>query len=128
MHLTSTFAAWSDHDTRLLIACALGLASIIVLISALKLAPFLSILVGTFVAGFTAGLPLEAVASAFSKGAGGLLGDVGIIIARRDARCINGGVRRCRQAGLDHSRSLHATVLALVDGAGGNRDRLAALF
>jgi GntP family gluconate:H+ symporter len=81
VHLTSTFAAWSDHDTRLLIACALGLASIIVLISALKLAPFLSILVGTFVAGFTAGLPLEAVAGAFSKGAGGLLGDVGIIIA-----------------------------------------------
>ena len=35
MHLTSTLAAWSAHDTRLLIACALGLASIIVLISAL---------------------------------------------------------------------------------------------
>lgn len=59
----------------------LGLALIIVFISVLKLAPFLSILVGTFAAGFSAGLPLEAVASAFSKGAGALLGDVGIIIA-----------------------------------------------
>jgi len=59
----------------------LGLALIVVLIRALKLAPFLSILVGTFAAGFTAGLPLEAIAGAFSKGAGALLGDVGIIIA-----------------------------------------------
>ncbi|GAB7524004.1 GntT/GntP/DsdX family permease [Paraburkholderia sp. 2C] len=81
MHLTATFTPWSAHDTRLIFSCALGLALIIVFISALKLAPFLSILVGTFAAGFTAGLPLEAVASAFSKGAGALLGDVGIIIA-----------------------------------------------
>jgi GntP family gluconate:H+ symporter len=81
VQLTTTLTAWSAHDTRLLLACALGLASIIVLISALKIAPFLSILIGTFVAGFTASLPLEAVASAFSKGAGALLGDIGIIIA-----------------------------------------------
>jgi GntP family gluconate:H+ symporter len=81
VQLTTTLAAWSSHDTRLLLACALGLASIILLISALKIAPFLSILIGTFVAGFTASLPLEAVAGAFSKGAGALLGDIGIIIA-----------------------------------------------
>ncbi|WP_144155889.1 gluconate:H+ symporter [Paraburkholderia sp. BCC1885] len=81
MHLPTTLAPWSPHDTRLILSCALGLALIIVFISVLKLAPFLSILVGTFAAGFAAGLPLEAVASAFSKGAGALLGDVGIIIA-----------------------------------------------
>ncbi|HVE10347.1 MAG TPA: gluconate:H+ symporter [Paraburkholderia sp.] len=81
MHLTTTFTPWSAHDTRLILSCLLGLAVIIVAISALKLAPFLAILVGTFAAGFTAGLPLDAVASAFSKGAGALLGDVGIIIA-----------------------------------------------
>ncbi len=81
MHLTTTLAPWSSHDTQLILSCALGLALIIVFISVLKLAPFLSILVGTFAAGFSAGLPLEAVASAFSKGAGALLGDVGIIIA-----------------------------------------------
>jgi len=78
---TTTLAPWSAHDTQLLIACALGLAIIIVSISVLKLAPFLSILVGTFAAGFTAHEPLEAIAQAFSKGAGALLGDVGIIIA-----------------------------------------------
>lgn len=81
MHLTSTLTPWSPHDTQLILSCVLGLALIIVFISVLKLAPFLSILVGTFAAGLSAGLPLEAVASAFSKGAGALLGDVGIIIA-----------------------------------------------
>ncbi|GJG99956.1 gluconate:H+ symporter [Paraburkholderia terrae] len=81
MHLTAPLSPWSAHDTRLILSCALGLALIIVFISALKLAPFLSILVGTFAAGFTAQLPLETVASSFSKGAGALLGDVGIIIA-----------------------------------------------
>ncbi|MCX4163329.1 MULTISPECIES: gluconate:H+ symporter [Paraburkholderia] len=81
MHLTTTLTPWSPHDTRLILSCALGLVLIIVFISALKLAPFLSILVGTFAAGFSAGLPLEAIASAFSKGAGALLGDVGLIIA-----------------------------------------------
>jgi gluconate:H+ symporter, GntP family len=72
---------WSPHDSQLIVACLVGLGLIIVFISALKLAPFLSILVGTFAAGFVAGLPLESVAGAFSKGAGALLGDVGIIIA-----------------------------------------------
>lgn len=81
MHLTAPLSPWSAHDTRLILSCALGLALIIVFISALKLAPFLSILIGTFAAGFTAQLPLETVASSFSKGAGALLGDVGIIIA-----------------------------------------------
>jgi GntP family gluconate:H+ symporter len=77
----TTLTPWSAHDTQLLIACALGLAIIIISISVLKLAPFLSILVGTFAAGFAAHQPLEAIAQAFSKGAGALLGDVGIIIA-----------------------------------------------
>jgi GntP family gluconate:H+ symporter len=81
VNLTTTLAPWSSHDTQLIVSCVLGLALIIIFISVLKLAPFLSILVGTFAAGFSAGLPLEAVASAFSKGAGALLGDVGIIIA-----------------------------------------------
>jgi gluconate:H+ symporter, GntP family len=79
--LTTALTPWATHDTQLILACALGLAVIIIFISVLKLAPFLSILIGTFAAGFAAGLPLDAVASAFSKGAGALLGDVGIIIA-----------------------------------------------
>lgn len=72
---------WVTQDTRLLLCCTLAIASIVILISAFKLPPFLSILIGTFVAGLGANLPAEAVAKAFSKGAGGLLGEAGIIIA-----------------------------------------------
>ncbi|NVZ19405.1 GntT/GntP/DsdX family permease [Pseudomonas costantinii] len=74
-------AAWMVHDTRLMFCILLAIASIIVLISATKLPPFLSILIGTFIAGVGAGLPPEEVAKAFSKGAGAILGEAGIIIA-----------------------------------------------
>ncbi|PHN31650.1 gluconate:H+ symporter [Pseudomonas sp. ICMP 460] len=74
-------AAWMVHDTRLMFCVLLAIASIIVLISATKLPPFLSILIGTFIAGVGAGLPPEDVAKAFSKGAGAILGEAGIIIA-----------------------------------------------
>ncbi|MEB0047612.1 MULTISPECIES: gluconate:H+ symporter [unclassified Pseudomonas] len=74
-------AAWMVHDTRLIVCCLLAIATIIVLISATKLPPFLSILIGTFIAGVGAGLPPEEVAKAFSKGAGTILGEAGIIIA-----------------------------------------------
>ncbi|MEB0042418.1 MULTISPECIES: gluconate:H+ symporter [unclassified Pseudomonas] len=73
--------AWMAHDTRLMVCCLVAIAIIIVLISATKLPPFLSILIGTFIAGVGAGLPPEDVAKAFSKGAGGILGEAGIIIA-----------------------------------------------
>lgn len=74
-------AAWMVHDTRLMFCVLLAIASIIALISATKLPPFLSILIGTFIAGVGAGLPPEEVAKAFSKGAGAILGEAGIIIA-----------------------------------------------
>ncbi|NWE43444.1 gluconate transporter [Pseudomonas yamanorum] len=74
-------AAWMVHDTRLMFCVLLAIASIIVLISVTKLPPFLSILIGTFIAGVGAGLPPEEVAKAFSKGAGAILGEAGIIIA-----------------------------------------------
>lgn len=74
-------AAWLAHDTRLIVCCLAAIATIIVLISLTKLPPFLSILIGTFVAGLGAALPPEEVAKAFSKGAGSLLGEAGIIIA-----------------------------------------------
>ena len=72
---------WLAHDTQLIVCCLLAIIAIIVLISVCKLTPFLSILIGTFVAGIGAGLPPEMVAKAFSKGAGSILGEAGIIIA-----------------------------------------------
>jgi GntP family gluconate:H+ symporter len=79
--LDASTAAWIAHDTRLIVCCLVAIGAIVFLISATRLPPFLSILVGTFIAGLGAGLPAEAVAKAFSKGAGGLLGEAGMIIA-----------------------------------------------
>ena len=79
--LDLSHAAWLAHDTRLIVCCLLAIATIIVLISLTKLPPFLSILIGTFVAGIGASLPPEEVAKAFSKGAGSLLGEAGSIIS-----------------------------------------------
>ena len=79
--MDASSAAWLVHDTRLIICCLIAIATIIVLISATKLPPFLSILIGTFIAGVGAGLPPEEVAKAFSKGAGAILGEAGLIIA-----------------------------------------------
>src|ERR1700731_3243465 len=81
MNQIAAAAGWLPHDTHLIFACLSALVAIIVLIAALKIAPYLAILVGTFVAGGLAGLPFEKVSTAFSQGAGGLLGDVGMIIA-----------------------------------------------
>ncbi|MQT72095.1 gluconate transporter, partial [Pseudomonas sp. FSL R10-0071] len=63
---------WLAHDTQLIVCCLLAIVAIIVLISVCKLTPFLSILIGTFIAGIGAGLPPEMVAKAFSKGAGSI--------------------------------------------------------
>ncbi|MDQ7912006.1 gluconate:H+ symporter [Pseudomonas sp. 102515] len=73
--------AWVAHDTRLIFCCLAAILAIVLLIGVTRLPPFLSILIGTFIAGLGAGLPAEAVAKAFSKGAGGILGEAGIIIA-----------------------------------------------
>ncbi|WP_313518182.1 gluconate:H+ symporter [Pseudomonas sp.] len=79
--MDASTVAWIAHDTRLIVCCLVAIGAIVFLISATRLPPFLSILVGTFIAGLGAGLPAEAVAKAFSKGAGGLLGEAGMIIA-----------------------------------------------
>lgn len=81
MNQTVAQLAWSAHDTRLILACLAGLALIVVLIAWLRIVPFLAILAGAFAAGAIVAAPMEAVAKGFMKGAGGLLGDVGIVIA-----------------------------------------------
>jgi len=78
---TTTIIAWAAQDSRLLLSVLAALIAIVLLISFLRIAPFLAILMGTFMAGTAAGLPLEKIASAFSKGAGSILGEAGFIIA-----------------------------------------------
>lgn len=72
---------WTQHDIQLVICGGIALLLIILLISLVKLPPFLSILIGAFSVGIGVGLPIEAVSKAFSKGAGGILGGTGLVIA-----------------------------------------------
>ncbi len=73
--------SWSNHDTQLIVATCFSLAAIVVLIGAFRIVPFFSILIGSFVAGLSGGVPLDEFARTFTEGAGHLLGDAGTIIA-----------------------------------------------
>lgn len=76
-----TALAWTAHDLQLVAWGGAALVAIIVLISVVRLPPFLSILIGAIGAGLGMGASFEAVGKSFSKGAGGILGDAGLIIA-----------------------------------------------
>jgi len=68
-------------DGRLIFAALLGMAVIIVLITWLKLHPFISLLIGALVAGMTAGLAPTAAVTSFSTGFGSTSASVGTLIA-----------------------------------------------
>ncbi len=77
-------AAAAPHaasDGRLIFAALLGMAVIIVLITLLKLHPFLSLLVGSLVSGMTAGLAPTAAITSFTNGFGSTAASVGTLIA-----------------------------------------------
>ena len=72
-------AAWTGHDTRLLAAAVAGIAVIVVLISWLKLHPFLSLALGAATLGVTAGMPFGDLVETFTKGLGSTVGDLSLI-------------------------------------------------
>ena len=79
--VTPALATWNDQDTRL-IACALsGVFGIVVLITLAKVHPFLALMLGSGWTGLTAGLPAQQALSAFEKGAGDTLANVGVVVA-----------------------------------------------
>ena len=53
---------------------------LILLITWLKLNPFLAFLISSILAGFLLGIPPEQIAGSIQKGIGGLLGDLVIVI------------------------------------------------
>jgi GntP family gluconate:H+ symporter len=74
-------AAWTGHDTRLIIATVVAIAVIVVLITKVKLHPFLSLVLGSLVLGLTAGMPVDKLLKSFSGGVGSTVASVGILIA-----------------------------------------------
>jgi GntP family gluconate:H+ symporter len=75
-------AAWTGHDTTLVLCALAGVALIIGLItSPLRLHPFLALLVGSLFVGLATGLDPPKIVDSLETGAGGVLGNVGIVLA-----------------------------------------------
>jgi GntP family gluconate:H+ symporter len=74
-------AAWTGHDTRLIVATVVAIAVIVVLITKVKLHPFLSLVLGSLLLGLAAGMPIADVIKKFSAGVGSTVASVGILIA-----------------------------------------------
>ncbi|MEU0793181.1 gluconate:H+ symporter [Amycolatopsis sp. NPDC005961] len=79
--MTTLAAAWTGHDTRLIAATVVAIAVIVVLITKVKLHPFLSLVLGSLVLGLTAGMPVDKLLKSFSSGVGSTVASVGILIA-----------------------------------------------
>jgi GntP family gluconate:H+ symporter len=74
-------AGWTGTDTRLIGATLLAIALIVVLISKLKLHPFVSLILSSLVLGLVAGMPVDQVIKSFSSGVGSTVASVGVLIA-----------------------------------------------
>ncbi len=68
-------------DAQLVIAALLGVAAIVVLITVVKLHPFLSLTLGSLVVGLVATMDMADVVTSFSNGFGTTAAGVGILIA-----------------------------------------------
>jgi GntP family gluconate:H+ symporter len=71
-------AASSGHLTA---AALLGIAVVVVLITAAKVHPFVSLILGSAVLGLVAGLGAAPTVDSFTKGVGSTVGSVGLLIA-----------------------------------------------
>ncbi|HEY6744691.1 MAG TPA: SLC13 family permease [Mycobacteriales bacterium] len=74
-------AAHSDNNTVLLLAALLGIATVVVLITWLKVHPFLALILGSAVLGLVAGLGPTPTVTSFVAGLGSTVGSVGLLIA-----------------------------------------------
>ncbi|APU13821.1 MULTISPECIES: gluconate:H+ symporter [Actinoalloteichus] len=72
---------WTGHDTRLVTAALVGIAVIVVLITWLKVHPFLALTLGAGALGFIAAMPVAEIVETFSAGLGSTIGGVGALIA-----------------------------------------------
>ena len=81
LQLPAAVEAWTGHDTRLLVVAAVGIALIVVLIAKFKLHPFLALVLGSAFVGLASGVELAKIITNFEDGVGGVLKEVGLLIA-----------------------------------------------
>jgi GntP family gluconate:H+ symporter len=79
--LPAAVEGWTGHDTQLLVVAGLGIALIVVLIAKLKLHPFLALVLGSAFVGLASGVELPKIITNFEEGVGGVLKEVGLLIA-----------------------------------------------
>ena len=66
---------------QLIVAAIIGFATIVTLITAFKLHPFLSLTIGSFIVGAIAKMSLSEMLAAYSNGVGSTVASVGVLIA-----------------------------------------------
>jgi GntP family gluconate:H+ symporter len=79
--MTLLAAEAAAGDTRLIIAALLGIAVVVLLITWLKVHPFLALILGSGVLGIVGGLALTDTITSFQTGVGTTVGSVGLLIA-----------------------------------------------
>src|SRR3954471_16037754 len=80
----SVLAAEVDHTSSqplLVVAALLGIATVVVLITVLKVHPFLALILGSAVLGVVAGVQVSDIVASFTAGVGSTVGNVGLLIA-----------------------------------------------
>src|SRR4051794_41282215 len=79
-----TVLAAVDHTSShllLILAALLGIATVVVLITVLKVHPFVSLIIGSAVLGVVAGVSPGDIIASFTTGLGATTGSVGLLIA-----------------------------------------------
>ncbi|GAB3591959.1 gluconate:H+ symporter [Angustibacter peucedani] len=74
-------ASLSGHDGQLVVAALVAIAAVVLLISWLKVNPFLALLLGSAVLAAVAGFAPDKAVASFQKGVGDTFGNVGILVA-----------------------------------------------
>ena len=74
-------APWGGHDTRLMLVTLAGIAVIVALIVLARMHPFLALVLGSAFVGLASGVGSGKVITNFEQGVGGVLQEVGLLIA-----------------------------------------------
>jgi GntP family gluconate:H+ symporter len=74
-------AAKGGSDTQLILAAVLGIAAVVLLITWLKVHPFLALILGSLLLGIVGGLAFKDTITSFQTGVGATVGSVGVLIA-----------------------------------------------
>ena len=127
--MTLAAEAASSSNAVLILAALLGIATVVVLITWLKVHPFLALILGSAVLGLVAGYGATPTVESFTKGVGSTVGSVGLLIAL--GAMIGGAARRLRRRGPDRADDRGAGLArhaALGDGRRRGAGRLPLFF